>query len=514
MFYPLECVIVISGKGQMALSWAATHKLSFTERDPDVDARYECFGHICESLHHYEYERWRTALNASTHTLWRSVLEHISKGPNREIAQTMLQPVRVKELEGNCLTLEVPNKLFHDWITQHCKKSIEERASELLKKPVSVTLTLMKQESQLELPVHDARARAEGAPFNRRKLFASADLRLNPKYTFDTFVIGPSNRFAHAASIAVAQSPAKAYNPLFIYGGVGLGKTHLMQAIGHYILDKHPDANVQYISSEKFTNQLIDAIQNRTTIKFRNRYRNVDILLIDDIHFLGGKEQTQVEFFHTFNTLYDAHKQIVLSSDRPPKEIPHLEDRLVSRFEWGLVTDLQAPDIETRVAILKKKAEQENVSLSNELFFYIASQIKSNVRKLEGALSRLTAYAALMKTPMNLEVAEAILADLVQSEEIKSTTIEAIQKKVAEYFDIRVSDMMSKKRPQAISFPRQIAMYLSRGLVGSSLPEIGEAFGGRDHTTVLHAIKVINRRMKADEAVKKIITYLERQMKE
>ncbi|MDD5556137.1 MAG: chromosomal replication initiator protein DnaA [bacterium] len=449
-------------------------------------------------------------MTVSASLLWKSIVEQVSRNSDRETAITWLQPVRPKAIEGESLLIEVPNKLFSDWIRQHYVEAIERSASALLERPVRVKIDVRPSAAQDE--TGEARPRFTST-VTRRKLFG-ADIRLNPKYSFDTFVVGPNNRFAHAASIAVAQSPAKAYNPLFIYGGVGLGKTHLMQAIGHSILARSGDSNVIYISSEKFTNQLIDAIQNRTTIKFRNKYRNVDILLIDDIHFLGGKEQTQEEFFHTFNTLYDAHKQIVLSSDRPPKEIPNLEDRLVSRFEWGLVTDLQPPDMETRVAILRKKAEGESVSLSDDILFYIASQIKSNVRKLEGALSRLTAYTSLMKAPMNIQVAEAILSDLTGSEGAKTVTIEAIQKKVAEYYDIRVSDMMSKKRPQAIAFPRQIAMFLARQLTGSSLPEIGEAFGGRDHTTALHATKAIEARLKGDEGLRKIVAYLQRQLKD
>jgi len=450
-------------------------------------------------------------MNNSAGTLWRNVLEKLARGVNKETVQTWLQPVCAKQIEQGCLTLEVPNKLFSDWLSQHYQNSIEQNASELMNTPVSVRF-VVKEDVDPRESTPSTQPQRPGISFTRNRLFSS-EIKLNPKYTFDTFVIGPSNRFAHAASIAVAQSPAKAYNPLFIYGRVGLGKTHLMQAIGHYILNKFVESNVIYISSEKFTNQLIDAIQNRTTIKFRNKYRNVDILLIDDVHFLGGKEQTQEEFFHTFNTLYDAHKQIVLSSDRPPKEIPNLEDRLVSRFEWGLVTDLQPPDIETRVAILRKKAEQERIVLPDEVIFYIASKIKSNVRKLEGALSRVSAYSSLMQAPMNLEIVEAILGDLVGGEDAKSVTVEAIQKKVAEYFDIRVSDMMSKKRPQSIAFPRQIAMYLARTLVGSSLPEIGEAFGGRDHTTVLYATRSIETRLRKDDGLRKIITYLERQLK-
>jgi chromosomal replication initiator protein len=451
-------------------------------------------------------------VNEPVSALWKNILEGLSRSLNKETLQTWLQPVRAKHVDKGCLTIEVPNKLFSDWLGQHYRVPIEENASRLMNSPVKVRFVI-KEDTDVEKPPPSMPARRPRAPFTRQRLFSS-EVKLNPKYTFDTFVIGPSNRFAHAASIAVAQSPAKAYNPLFIYGGVGLGKTHLMQAIGHYVLDKFVESNVIYISSEKFTNQLIDAIQNRTTIKFRNKYRNVDILLIDDVHFLGGKEQTQEEFFHTFNTLYDAHKQIVLSSDRPPKEIPNLEDRLVSRFEWGLVTDLQAPDIETRVAILRKKAEQEQVMLPDDVAFYIASRIKSNVRKLEGALSRISAYSSLMKTPMDVETAEGILGDIVSGEDAKSVTVEIIQKKVAEYFDIRVSDMMSKKRPQSIAFPRQIAMYLARTLVGASLPEIGEAFGGRDHTTVLHATKSIESRLKKDEGLRKIVTYLERHLRD
>ncbi len=451
-------------------------------------------------------------MESSANTLWKNIVAQLANGPNKDTVATWLQPVRAKKLGDNCLVLEVPNKFFSDRLNRHYKKSIEEKASQLTKKQITAKIVTGKDTERTK-PARQGQPSRPTIPFSRRKLFVR-ELKLNPKYTFDTFVVGSSNRFAHAASIAVAQSPAKAYNPLFMYGGVGLGKTHLMQAIGHYNLNNYGDVNVIYISSEKFTNQLIDAIQNRTTIKFRNKYRNVDVLLIDDVHFLGGKEQTQEEFFHTFNTLYDAHKQIVLSSDRPPKEIPNLEDRLVSRFEWGLVTDLQPPNMETRIAILRKKAEQGGVSLPDDIFFYVASNIKSNVRKLEGALSRLTAYISLMKTPLNLEIAEAILSDMISSEESKKITLEDIQKKVAEYFDIRVSDMMSKKRPHSIVFPRQIAMYLSRTIVGSSLPEIGDAFGGRDHTTVLHATKTIKTRLEKDEGLRKIVSHIERKLKD
>jgi chromosomal replication initiator protein len=449
--------------------------------------------------------------------LWRTIFEDLSKNLNYDTIETWLRPVKPVKLEADCLKLEVPNKLFNDWLNQNYKKAIEEKAGNLLSKPITVSFVVCESDAAAKGAQSQSTSRkaknTSRAPFTRKKLFAK-EINLNPKYTFDTFVVGPSNRFAHAASMAVAQSPAKAYNPLFIYGGVGLGKTHLMQAAGHYVLDKHNDANVIYISSEKFTNQLIDAIQNRTTIKFRNKYRNVDILLIDDVHFLGGKEQTQEEFFHTFNTLYDAHKQIVLSSDRPPKEIPNLEDRLVSRFEWGLVTDLQPPDVETRMAIIRKKAQDEGINISNEILFHVASKIKSNVRKLEGALSRLSAYSSLMNTELNLDIADAILADIISTEELKQITIEDVQKKVAEFFDIRVSDMMSKKRPHSIAYPRQIAMYLARKIIGSSLPEIGDAFGGRDHTTVLHASRAIEKRLAGDKNLEKIIASLEKHLRE
>ncbi|MEA3560591.1 MAG: chromosomal replication initiator protein DnaA, partial [Candidatus Omnitrophota bacterium] len=330
---------------------------------------------------------------------------------------------------------------------------------------------------------------------------------LNQKYSFDSFVVGSGNRFAHAASLAVAQSPARAYNPLFIYGSVGLGKTHLLQAIAGWTAKKEQGMRVCYISSERFTNQLITAIQNRTTLKFRQKYRTVDVLLIDDIHFIAGKESTQEEFFHTFNTLYDAHKQIVLSSDRPPKEIPGLEERLVSRFEWGLITDIQPPDLETRIAILKKKLERERVAVPDDVIFFIASKIKSNIRELEGALIRVVAYASLVGGKLNIELTQEVLKDSL-NEEVKKITIELIQKKVAEYFDVRISDMRAKKRSRVVVYPRQIAMYLVRELTEHSLPEIGEFFGGRDHTTILYAYNKIKMDLKDNQKLTNLLDML------
>ena len=324
---------------------------------------------------------------------------------------------------------------------------------------------------------------------------------LNPKYTFDSFVIGNSNRFAHAASLAVAESPAKAYNPLFIYGGVGLGKTHLMHAIGHYILQNNPNSKVVYVSSEKFTNELINSIKDDKNEEFRQKYRNVDILLIDDIQFIGGKERTQEEFFHTFNALHDANKQIILSSDRPPKEIPTLEDRLRSRFEWGLIADIQIPDFETRMAILKKKAEVENLNVPNEVMVYIATKIKSNIRELEGALIRIVAYSSLTNRQITVELATEALKDIISKKQGKNITISIIQDIVSSYFDLRVEELKSQRRTRNVSNPRQIAMYLSRKLTDMSLPKIGEEFGGRDHSTVIHAYEKISDNLKTDESL-------------
>ena len=328
---------------------------------------------------------------------------------------------------------------------------------------------------------------------------------LNPKYTFDSFVIGNSNRFAHAASLAVAESPAKAYNPLFIYGGVGLGKTHLMHAIGHYILQNNPNAKVVYVSSEKFTNELINAIKDDKNEEFRTKYRSVDILLIDDIQFIAGKERTQEEFFHTFNTLHEANKQIILSSDRPPKEIPTLEDRLRSRFEWGLIADIQAPDFETRMAILKKKADVENLNVPNEVMVYIATKIKSNIRELEGALIRIVAYSSLTNREITVDLATEALKDIISNKQNKSITIDLIQDVVAAYFNLRVEDLKSQRRTRNVAYPRQIAMYLSRKLTDMSLPKIGEEFGGRDHTTVIHAYEKISETLNNDESLEHTI---------
>jgi chromosomal replication initiator protein len=372
-----------------------------------------------------------------------------------------------------------------------------------------------KEEVNIELVIiqPDQAPQEEEKPKKRRwflhplaKPQAQQAPELNMRFSFDNFVVGPSNRFAHAASLAVAESPARSYNPLFIYGGVGLGKTHLMQAIRIHTLKQNSNLQVTYISSEKFTNQLISAIQHRTTMEFRQKYRHVDVLLIDDIHFIAGKESTQEEFFHTFNALYDAHKQIVLSSDRSPKDIPGLEERLISRFEWGLVTDIQPPDLETRIAILKKKTEQNNIAIPDDVIFYIADKIRLNIRELEGALVRVGAYSSLTNERVTLELAQSILKDMLLEE--KKVSIDSIQKTVAAHFDIRLMDMKAKKRSKAVVYPRQIAMYLARSLTDYSLPEIGEYFGGRDHTTILHAYEKIDGGIKKDPKLKDLVNRL------
>lgn len=321
---------------------------------------------------------------------------------------------------------------------------------------------------------------------------------LNPRYTFETFVVGNSNRFAHAASLAVAETPAKAYNPLFIYGGVGLGKTHLMHAIGHFVWAKNPAVRVAYVSTETFTNEFINAVRENSTLEFQNKYRHVDVLLIDDIQFLAGKERTQEEFYHTFNAIHEANKQIVVSSDRPPKEIPTLEDRLRSRFEWGLICDIQAPDLETRIAILRKKAHVESLEVPDDVIGYIATHIETNIRELEGALTRVVAYSGMMRSPVTPDLAIYALKDILPPNRPKQVTIEAIKQVVADHYNVRLQDFVVRNRSRSVAFPRQVAMYLSRELTDSSLPKIGEEFGGRDHTTVIHACEKIAEDMRND----------------
>jgi chromosomal replication initiator protein len=341
---------------------------------------------------------------------------------------------------------------------------------------------------------------------------ASQEVGFNPKNTFDTFVVGNNNNFSYAAALAVAQAPGKSYNPLFLYGGVGLGKTHLLHAIGHHVATHKKGARVAYLSSERFTNEYIDGIQNNQLARFRKKYRQTEVLLIDDIQFLAGKERIQEEFFHTFNALHEGHRQIVLTCDRPASEIQNLEQRLVSRFEWGLVTDLQPPDVEMRLAILKKKAQTMGVELPEEVMNFLATRIRTNIRRLEGALIRVASYAALTGNKLGLEMVENLLREILNEEGRYAVNIDAIQKKVAEHFDIRLADMTSRRRPESIAFPRQIAMFLSRQMTETSLSAIGDAFGGRDHGTVLHACRLVKDRMEVDPNVRQIVSHLEKQL--
>ena len=437
--------------------------------------------------------------------VWTKILETAKETFGEQSFETWFRPIRVHGLSEETLTLEVPNKFFQTWIKEHYLELINQALRTALgKESVAVEFVVAQTEPA---PRQEEKPKSKRWFFRKATTAQTASPReLNPNYIFENFVVGPSNRFAHAASLAVAQSPARSYNPLFIYGGVGLGKTHLMQAIGSYTLQHNAQAKVTYISSENFTNQLIGAIQHRTTTNFRERYRNMDILLIDDIHFIAGKEATQEEFFHTFNALYDAHKQIVLSSDRPPKDIPTLEERLVSRFEWGLITDIQAPDLETRIAILKKKIEQNQAEVPDEVVFFIADKIKLNIRELEGALIRVVAYSSLTNERISLDLAHSVLKDMLLEE--KKVSVDDIQKKVATYFDLRILDLKAKKRNRAVVYPRQIAMYLARNFTDLSLPDIGEYFGGRDHTTVLYAYEKIQEELKKDPKLQDLLDKL------
>ena len=444
--------------------------------------------------------------------VWSKIMDALGKELSPQVYERWLMPIKPVEFKDKVLKLAVPDDFFKNWIIDHYGTIISQTVKEVLN-DIALEISFETHASEMkDTPLPFAVPRQNPAFQSTAMSAPAGSVELNPKYTFENFVVGPSNRFAQAASMAVAESPAKAYNPLFIYGPVGLGKTHLMQAIGHEVLVKDPHAKVLYITSEKFTNQLINAIKTGTTLKFREKYRSVDCLMIDDIHFIAGKEATMEEFFHTFNTLYDAHKQIVISSDKSPKDIPNLEERLVSRFEWGLVTDIQPPDFETRTAILRKKAERENVFINDSVTAFIADKIRSNIRELEGALIRVVAYSKLVGREVNETIAYEVLKDLIVETE-KKITIDLIQRKVAEYFEVRLSDMTAKRRSRSIAHPRQIAMYLSRELTSFSYPEIGEQFGGRDHTTVLHAYEKVRTDIKKDQKIKSIIDKLVFEMK-
>lgn len=433
---------------------------------------------------------------AETQKTWERALGYLKDRLGQAAFETWILPLKPRLKSERNLILEAPDNFFKDWVDKHYKPMIREAIS--ASGGQEITVNLEANPSILDI---SAKAALTGPTVKAQEPRDS--LILNPRYAFENFVVGPSNRHAHAYSQAVAESPAKAYNPLFIYGGVGLGKTHLLQAICHHIIKnkKLNNPKICYMPSEKFTNELIEAIQRRSTSSFRQRYRNMDVLVIDDIHFIAGKESTQEEFFHTFNTLYDAHKQIIISSDRPPKEISNLQERLVSRFSWGLTTDIQPPDLETRVAILKKKIEREPVSVPDEVIFFIAQLIKTNIRELEGALIRTIAYSLLEEKPITLELTKEVLKDLLR-EPKKLITVDFIQRCVVEEFGVSLSDLKTRRRNKNIVLPRQIAMYLSRELTELSLPEIGGLFGGKDHTTVLHSYNKIKEGLNSDLVLK------------
>jgi len=430
--------------------------------------------------------------------LWDKILQHTERRVNPHSFATWFRPTRQERADEDRLVIRVPTRLF--------SKRLTETYGQLLQ---AVLTEVGKPQLQLEyICAEPEPAPSNGAAVAQAKLdFDSSNNQLNPRYTFDSFIVGASNQFAHAAAVAVAEQPSKSYNPLFLYGGVGLGKTHLMQAIGHTLKRRNPALRLTYISAEKFTNEVIAAIRFERQAAFRDRFRNMDVLMVDDIQFIARAERTQEEFFHTFNALYDQQKQIVISSDCPPKEISSIEERLRSRFEWGLIADIQMPDLETKIAILQKKADSERVQIPDDVAEYIARAIKSNIRELEGALIRLIAFASLTGAQINLPTAQQVLKNIIETQE-KKVSIEQIQKRVGEHFGLRAQDLKMRSNSKVIAFPRQVAMFLVKQLTSASLPEIGRQFGGKHHTTVLHSIHKIENLRQVDKDLNKTINRL------
>ena len=428
--------------------------------------------------------------NIDINTIWNEVLPLLEKSLNRPIYEALISSTKPVGFSDGTFEVAVPNQVVKDWLSKYCVTLLEQELAPFLP-GVRTVHFLVGPEELFSTPLFEPSAPSP------TKITPPLNHYLNYRYTFDTFVIGHGNRFAHAAALAVAESPATAYNPFFLYGGVGLGKTHLMQAIGHRVLQKNSKAKIVYITSEMFTNELINSIRDDKTIQFRNKYRNIDVLMVDDVQFIAGKERTQEEFFHTFNALYEAHKQIVVSSDRPPKEMTTLEERLRSRFEWGLTADIQPPDFETRMAILKKKAEISGISISDDILSFIATKIISNIRKLEGALIRVVAFSSLTNSEINLSLVDQVMKEIAAPQkDALNISIDLIKKITAEYFSLRLEDLSAKIRTDKIATARQVAMYLARELTGCSLPKIGIEFGGRDHTTVMHACEKIRNGQK------------------
>ncbi len=453
-------------------------------------------------------------MQISVEKIWNTAQEHLRVKLSRDTFNMWFAPLRACDLDGHHITVEVPNEFCEVWLKDNYIGLLQDAVAAASGSKLQVKFKVA-DGSSLPSPAPMPAAvstKAKASESTRERAILNGDLRFNPNNTFDTFVVGNNNNLAYAASKAVAEAPGKAYNPLYLYGGVGLGKTHLLQAIGQHIASTKKGARVAYVSSEKFTNEYIEAIQNNKLVAFRKKYRQSEVLLIDDIQFLAGKERIQEEFFHTFNALKEAHSQIVLTCDRPASEIQGLEHRLVSRFEWGQTADVQAPDVETRLAILKKKAQVMGVTLPDDVMDFLAIRIRTNIRRLEGALTRVAALASLTGKKLTIEVVENLLRETLHEEGRLTISIEVIQKKVAESYDIRLADMTSKRRPENIAFPRQIAMYLARQMTQSSLNTIGEAFGGRDHGTVLHACRLVKDRMDVDSDVRQRVSYLEKQL--
>ncbi|MGQ9636442.1 MAG: chromosomal replication initiator protein DnaA [Thermodesulfobacteriota bacterium] len=439
--------------------------------------------------------------------LWSKVTDSIKERIGLQNFDIWIKPIQLLSMDEGNVVLEVPNRFYKEWVMEHYSLPIKETISLLTQRPCHLEFKV-RNEKTLD--------KESTSSFSlKEQMESTIQPKFNPKYSFSNFVVGASNQFANAACLAVANQPAKNYNPLFIYGGVGLGKTHLLHAIGNHIIQNRilPEIKkICYISAEEFTNELINSIRFDRMDEFRNKFRRMDILLIDDIQFIAGKERTQAEFFHTFNSLYEARKQIVVTSDKFPKDIPHFEERLRSRFEWGLIADIQPPDIETKVAILKKKAENERIDLPNDVAFYLASQIDSNIRMLEGCLIRIGAFSSLTRTPINLSLAKEVLKNIIHPKE-ELISIETIQKVVANHFNLKLGDFKIKRKNKGLVMPRQIAMYLSRKLTPSSLIEIGEKFGGKDHSTVLHSIKKVEERLSKDPTFKEMIENLQNRIK-
>jgi chromosomal replication initiator protein len=445
--------------------------------------------------------------------LWLEVQENISRVLTPQTFATWIKPIRFLRVHEDSLELEAPNKFVRDWVVEKYLSMLQEAASSLVGGKFRIDIRIGNHSAPSEKTgnVHDVADQPSKQAPKPEKQQSEPVSTLNPKYTFDTFVCGGSNQFAHAASQAVANNPATNYNPLFIYGGVGLGKTHLLTAIGNHILARNSKARVSYYTSEKFMNELINCLRYNKMDQFRNKFRTMDVLLIDDVQFIAGKERTQEEFFHTFNSLYESHKQIVVTSDKFPKDIPGLEERLRSRFEWGLIADIQPPDIETKIAILKKKADLDGTRLDDDVALFLASSATSNVRELEGMLIRLSAYSSLTGKPLSLAMAREVLKDIIVDKS-KEISIEIIQKFVAEQFKIKVIDLKSAKRLKTLVIPRQIAIYLCRELTKSSYPEIGEKFGGKDHSTIIHSVKKIDRLVANDLDLKSTIDSFRRDL--